>query len=103
MGSGHQSNEPRLADCLVQIADFTTFCHAIRHLGAVHNLSVTSWGRTPKRNAEVDGHPNSHHMAWMAVDVVPDDWDTHGEIIKDADALGLKTLNEGDHLHIQVK
>jgi hypothetical protein len=41
-------------------------------------------------------------MDWMAVDVVPDEWDTHNEIIKDAAALGLKAINEGDHIHIQV-
>jgi hypothetical protein len=68
----------------------------------MHALSVTSWGRTAKRNAAVGGVPNSQHLDWMAVDVVPDEWDTHGEIIKDAKALGLKAINEGDHLHIQV-
>lgn len=87
----------------MQIVDFTTFCHAIRHLGALHAFSVTSWGRTEKRNTLVKGHPASRHMDWLAVDVVLDHPEEHHGLMEDAMALSLKALNEGDHIHIQVK
>lgn len=86
----------------MEIVTFTDFCNAVRHLGAIHALSVTSWGRTEVRNKAVKGHPRSRHLDWLAVDVVPDNWDDHGDVMRDAAALGLRALNEGDHIHIQV-
>lgn len=104
MGDGSKPNEPveHESVLVMEIADFTTFCHVIRHLGEIHELSVTSWGRTESRNKMVGGHLRSRHMDWMAVDVVPDDWDKHAEIMEDAGRLGLKAINEGDHIHLQV-
>ena len=64
---------------------------------------ILAWGRTEKRNAAVDGHPASRHMVWMAVDVVLDEPEEHHRLMEDAMALGLKAINEGNHIHIQVK
>jgi hypothetical protein len=74
-------------------------------LGWCSELSVTSWYRSPSRNAEVGGHPKSKHIIGMAVDLVSRD----NERLVDAQTLalnlGLWTYFDLDsdnfHLHIQ--
>ena len=73
----------------------------IRAICRAFKLSVVSWGRTPKRNEEKGGKPNSWHLDFMAVDVVPDD---PGVIQACGDTclkFGLDFVNEGDHWHIE--
>lgn len=43
-------------------------------MGDTFNYSVTSWGRTQKRNAQVGGSKTSQHLIWGAFDIVPDDF-----------------------------
>lgn len=61
-------------------------------------LRVTSWFRSPWKNERVGGMWNSLHMIGWAFDVVPANEATASKLRK----VGLKTLNEGDHIHAQV-
>lgn len=81
----------------------TDFCWIIYLLCRVYGLSVTSWGRTEKRNAEVGGVPNSWHLRFLGVDVVPDDPIVFEPLQHLADQLGLELIAEGDHWHIEPK
>jgi len=61
----------------------------------MQGMTITSWWRSPWKNAEVGGVPLSMHLFGLAWDVLPV---TRENEIKLA-ALGLKVINEGDHLH----
>ena len=64
--------------------------------------SVTSWGRTARRNAKVGGHKNSWHLAFLGADVVYDDpvpWATAKSL---AGRFGLRVVREKDHDHLQA-
>lgn len=61
-------------------------------------VRVTSWYRTPWRNAIVGGTWNSFHMIGWAFDVTPVNEATASKLR----SIGLKTLNEGDHIHAQI-
>jgi hypothetical protein len=65
------------------------------------DFSVTSWGRTSKRNTFIHGVPGSLHMVWGAVDVVLDDQQKNVEFEKDCSAVGLQAIYEQDHYHLQ--
>ena len=80
---------------------FTMFSDSVRSLATLIPFSITSWGRTEKRNKLVGGHPRSWHRLWLAVDVIPDKWSDLSMIRKEAARFGLKVLNESDHWHIQ--
>jgi len=80
------------------------FAQKVMILCGKHFCSVTSWVRTPRRNAAVSGHPESVHQLGLAVDLVPD-FDTPGkyaEIARDARRLGLVAQVESDHVHVQA-
>lgn len=63
---------------------------------------TTSGYRDPASNAAVGGHPNSKHMIWEAEDIVPlQEQDKRG-IEVEAQRLGLKVIDEIDHLHLQT-
>lgn len=66
-----------------------------RALIAMQGMSVTSWWRSPWKNAEVGGVPNSMHLFGLAWDVVPVTRENEAKL----ESLGLKVINEGDHLH----
>jgi len=66
-------------------------------------FSVSSWGRTDKRNVFVNGVPGSLHLLWLGMDVILDDQKKNVDFEKDADRLGLMALYEGDHYHLQPK
>lgn len=59
---------------------------------------VTSWFRSPWKNERVGGTWNSLHMIGWAFDVIP----ANEAVASKLRNLGLKTLNEGDHIHAQV-
>lgn len=61
-------------------------------------MSITSWWRSPWKNAEVGGVPNSRHLFGLAWDVVPVTTENEMRLR----ALGLTVINEGDHLHAMV-
>jgi hypothetical protein len=61
-------------------------------------MTITSWWRSPWKNAAVGGVTNSLHMVGLAWDIVPVTYENERAL---ADA-GLKVINEGDHLHAQI-
>jgi hypothetical protein len=63
--------------------------------------SVTSWGRSAKHNAQVDGHPDSWHRLWLSADVVLDNPADGPSFDRQCARLGLRVLDEGDHRHVQ--
>ena len=63
--------------------------------------SVTSWGRTAKRNAVVGGVEASAHQFFRAVDIVYDELPDLAFRRGVAERLGLLLLDEGDHDHLQ--
>ena len=78
------------------------FTHRLYAVRAVHLFSVTSWGRTPYRNVCVRGVFGSHHLKWLAVDLVVDPLTDRPRLIEDLRLVGLVVLDEGDHLHVQA-
>lgn len=80
--------------------DFITICALVC---AKHRGSVTSWGRTPKRNKEVGGHPKSTHMLWLGCDIIIDVMMKNTELEEDCDRLGLVAIYEKTHYHLQPK
>jgi hypothetical protein len=67
------------------------------------SASVTSWGRTEKRNSFVHGVPGSNHLLWLGLDVVLDDQKKDIDFEKDCAKLGLQALYEVDHYHLQPR
>jgi len=65
--------------------------------------SVTSWGRTEKRNTLIHGVPGSYHLLFLGIDVVLDDQKKDLAFEKDCAKLGITALYEGDHYHLQPK
>jgi uncharacterized protein YcbK (DUF882 family) len=63
-----------------------------------NGMQVTSWWRSFWHNAEVGGVKASLHQVGLAFDVVP----VSAENVSKLSALGLRVINEGDHLHAQV-
>jgi len=66
----------------------------IRYSGMI----ITSWWRSPSKNTEVGGVSNSLHMIGLAWDVVPVTEENTAKLQR----LGLRVINEGDHLHAQI-
>lgn len=64
-------------------------------------FSITSWIRSPQRNKTVGGMSNSQHMDGLAVDLVLDDKTKAPALIEKATAMGLKAIDEKDHIHIE--
>lgn len=75
------------------------YCHAV-------GGSVTSWFRTVKHNADVQGVAGSRHLHGLAADVVPDDltWRLEPDVrAAFARGFGLKLVVEGTHDHLQSR
>lgn len=85
----------------VDAASVLHFCNAVVILGLRFRFSVTSWIRSAIRNAAVGGSRDSWHMVALAVDVVLDDGEDVISFKLTANKLGLKALDEGDHIHLQ--
>lgn len=65
------------------------------------SLSVSSYLRTPERNAAVGGVANSLHLAGLAIDLVG----SQADILAVAGlwrVLGLDAVVESDHLHLEL-
>ena len=78
------------------------FIDLVTMLCLVHRGSMTSYVRTIARNAIVGGHEHSKHLVGLAVDVVLDRKEDQGEFTLAAQRLGLRVIDEDDHLHVQV-
>jgi hypothetical protein len=63
--------------------------------------SVTSWGRTERRNGQVGGHVSSWHLSWLGADVVYDSPVPKARAKLLASRHGLRLVREGDHDHLQ--
>jgi uncharacterized protein YcbK (DUF882 family) len=81
--------------------DIFSFIQTILCLGLRFRFSVTSWLRSQERNKAVGGSRDSNHMTALAVDVVLDGGEDTISFKLQANKLGLKVLDEGDHLHLQ--
>ena len=73
---------------------------------AATQASVTSWGRSPERNARVGGHVNSLHQVWLAADVgySPNPTPPLAKARKRASQLGMRLVRETNptHDHLQA-
>ena len=78
------------------------FAQRILTLATRFRFSVTSWGRTPKRNENKGGHPNSRHQSWQAADVVLDDSEDLNAFEAECRRIGLIPVDESDHIHVQT-
>lgn len=73
---------------------------AFSALAGKYGAQITSTLRTPERNAQVGGVPNSQHLKGTAADfVVP--LDRRGQFIQEARELGFEAIDEGDHVHLE--
>jgi len=82
------------------------FWDHVNRLCEMYNGSVTSGYRSRKRNAQVGGSINSHHLTGMAADVVLDDWSYKDEFIASAESNSIRAVDEvaqGGHLHLHPK
>ena len=78
-----------------------TFDERFRALTAAFPCSVTSGKRSASRNLEVGGVANSLHLADLARDVVLENLNDGAQFIALAKRLGMWTLVEHDHIHVQ--
>ncbi|MEK6881130.1 MAG: hypothetical protein AABY22_16035 [Nanoarchaeota archaeon] len=90
-------------DCQLEKVQIFDFVRKILALRDDFRFSITSWGRTYKRNLEVGSKfPNtSKHLKWLAVDTVLDQGEDVNDYYKKIKELSLHFFNEGDHIHIQ--
>ena len=72
-------------------------------MGAVPGAQVTSGMRTPARNAQVGGVPNSYHLQGQAYDLRPPPGMTTAQYARQLQAKfpGIKVLDERTHVHVQ--
>jgi len=78
------------------------FVQAVLTLRLRFEFSVTSWGRTDKHNLVVGGKVGSRHLTWQAVDIRLDNGTDKATFRSAAERLGLKVVDEPDHLHLQT-
>lgn len=83
------------------------FVETLVVLDAMYPFSIHSWKRTAYHNASVEGHENSRHLLWLAIDVTFDEplnsnKKARRAFIKECRRQGLKALDEGDHIHLQT-
>ena len=81
--------------------DMFQFVVAVIRYCALTDGSVTSWGRTRRRNAAVAGVRRSPHLFWMGADVAYDEAIDEAEAAIVGSRLGLLVIREQDHDHLQ--
>lgn len=71
-------------------------------LSSIPGVQVTSGLRSPEKNAQVGGVPNSYHLTDQARDIAPPRTPEQAQQIRQYAAQnGLKIIDEGDHWHLQ--
>lgn len=65
-------------------------------------FSMTSWWRSPSKNAAVGGAPNSQHLWGTAFDLVASTPAGYQQLEAALRARGFFTIRESDHLHVQA-
>lgn len=81
---------------------YLTFCLAVRSLTEQFNVSVISWWRSKKHNADLKGHPESFHLEGLAADLEPDDPADLAPMTTEARALGLQVSPGARTLHVEL-
>lgn len=81
---------------------YLTFCLAVRSLTEQFNVSVISWWRSEKHNADLKGHPESFHLQGLAADLDPDDPADQQPIADEARALGLQVSLSKRGVHVEL-
>ena len=82
----------------------TEFADAIRAYCSWSRASISSWGRSPERNAQVGGNVESRHLIWLAADVVyaPNPLPELAVATRMAKKLGITLIREPSHDHLQA-
>ncbi len=77
------------------------FLTAKMQLAARYEYRETSGYRAAMPNAAAGGVHFSAHLFWLGVDVILVHPEETTEFIEAARRVGLRVLDEGDHLHLQ--
>jgi len=82
----------------------TQFMDAARAYVAWSRGSITSYVRSPERNKQVKGHPDSLHLIGLACDVgySPNATPPLATAKRRAAKLELRLIREGSHDHLQA-
>lgn len=83
----------------MSLSDFYVLIFA---LCRIFGGSTTSGIRSIKRNILVGGVPDSKHLTGFGVDIVLDDPKKRVAFIAAVEAVGLRAIDEGDHMHVQT-
>lgn len=105
MPTTNKINETKKGPTAREYLDYISFCDKIWELYKEFNfISITSWGRSKYRNQIKKGHSKSKHLTFTAVDIVRDPGtnDKKLELLRYIKKLGLKYVDEKDHIHIQL-
>ena len=78
-----------------------SFVEKILELRKQFDFSVTSWIRSAERNHDVGGKTNSKHLLGLGLDTVLEKAENKESFFTAIKNLGLRFLDEGDHIHIQ--
>jgi len=77
------------------------FLDALMQLAGRFKFRETSGYRSAAGNQLVGGVKYSSHQFWLGRDVLLDPGEDKDMFLEAARRLGLKVLDEGDHLHVQ--
>ena len=78
-----------------------TFLDALMQLASRFGFRETSGYRSAAGNQAVGGVKYSSHQFWLGRDILLDPGEDTVMFTEAARRVGLKVLNEGDHLHVQ--
>lgn len=81
----------------------TGFAPIVQAILDIPGTRLTSGRRSPAQNAAVGGVPNSQHLRGSAADIVATTPDQKNRIRTIARGYGLEVIDEGDHLHIEMR